>query len=73
MDGRSIAGLLGSLVVVALAVGGATTFTRNFLVAVSPGAQVGGTVAMVAVVVAVVGGLSVLGGKSRRWRENPYW
>lgn len=72
MDERSIAGLFATLVVVALAVVGLYGFGTSYLIE-SPGRYLAPTVGALAVAVLVVGTLTVVGGRSKRWLENPYW
>ncbi|MFD1564633.1 hypothetical protein ACFR99_13910 [Haloarchaeobius amylolyticus] len=72
MDERSIAGLLGTLVIVALAALGVFGFVDGTLIA-SSGEYVTATIGILVVAVVVVGVLIALGIGSRRWRANPYW
>lgn len=72
MDERSIAGLLATLVVAALAVLGVYGFGTGYLID-SPGDFLAPTIGVLAVTVLVVGALIASGVGSRRWRENPYW
>ncbi|ELY69773.1 hypothetical protein [Natrinema versiforme] len=72
MDERSIAGLLATLAVAALAVLGAYGFGTGYLID-SPGDFLAPTIGVLAVAALAVGGLIASGVGSRRWRENPYW
>ena len=73
MDERMIAGLVGTLVVISVAVAGLSAFVRGFFVDVVDTALVTPTLAVLVVTVAFVGALSVWGAKTDRWRQNPYW
>jgi len=72
MDKLSTAGLLGTLVVAALAAIGVVGFADGTLSAAS-GKYVTATIGILVVVVVVVGALIALGMGSKRWRANPYW
>ena len=72
MDERSIAGLLATLVIAALAAIGVYGFGTGYLVN-SPGEYFSSTVGALAVAALVVGTLIVVGARSTTWLENPYW
>ncbi|WP_226006234.1 hypothetical protein [Natrinema salinisoli] len=72
MDERTIAGLLGTLVIAALAVLGAYGFGTAYLLD-SPGAFFAPTIGALVVAVLAVGALIASGIGSKRWRANPYW
>ncbi|WP_226481960.1 hypothetical protein [Natrinema amylolyticum] len=72
MDERSIAGLLATLVIAALAVLGVYGFSTGYLIN-SPGDFFAPTIGVLAVAVIAVGALIASGVGSKRWRENPYW
>lgn len=72
MDERSLAGLLATLVIAALAVAAVAGFGTGFLTNPS-GAYFAPTIGVLAITVLVVGALTVAGARSKRWRENPYW
>ncbi|RZV08863.1 hypothetical protein BDK88_2940 [Natrinema hispanicum] len=72
MDTLSIAGLLGTLVVAALAAIGVFGFADGTLIAAS-GEYVTATIGVLVVAVVAVGALITLGVGSKRWRANPYW
>ncbi|ELZ24744.1 hypothetical protein [Natrinema limicola] len=72
MDKLSIAGLLGTLVVAALAAIGVFGFADGTLIAAS-GEYVTATLGVLVVAVVAVGALIALGVGSKRWRANPYW
>ncbi|SEV96260.1 hypothetical protein [Natrinema salifodinae] len=72
MDDRSIAGLLATLAIVAVAAFGAYGFGTGSLANPS-GAYFAPTIASLAIAVVVVGALTVVGARSKRWLENPYW
>ncbi|MFA9415393.1 hypothetical protein [Natrinema sp. HArc-T2] len=72
MDNLSIAGLFGTLVIVALAAIGVVGFVDGTLIAAS-GEYVTATIGVLVVAVVVVGALIALGAGSKRWRANPYW
>jgi hypothetical protein len=72
MDERSLAGLLATLVIAALVVTAVAGFGTGFLT--NPSSEyVAPTIGVLAIVVLVVGALTVAGAGSKRWRENPYW
>ncbi|ELZ10063.1 hypothetical protein [Natrialba aegyptia] len=68
----TIEGLLGTGVVGVLAALGVYGFTTGYLLE-SPGRLFAPSVATLGIVVAVVGTLVLLGARSKRWRQNPYW
>lgn len=68
----TIPGLLGALSIGVLVVLGVYGFVTGYLLE-SPGELLVPSVATLAVTVAVVGVLVLLGARSRRWRQNPYW
>ncbi|MGQ3414231.1 hypothetical protein ACT4ML_18535 [Natrinema sp. LN54] len=72
MDERSIAGLLATLVIVALAALGVYGFGSGYLTNTS-GEYFASTIGVLAVVVLVVGALTLVGARSKRWLENAYW
>ncbi|MFB1064051.1 hypothetical protein [Natrinema sp. H-ect4] len=72
MDERSIAGLLATLVIAALAVLGLVGFGNGYLTNTT-GQYFASTIGALVVGVLTVGALIALGVGSRRWRENPYW
>lgn len=72
MDERTIAGLLATLVIAALAVLGAYGFGTGYLLN-SPGEYFAPTIGILVVAVLAVGALIASGIGSRRWRANPYW
>ncbi|QFU83523.1 hypothetical protein [Natronorubrum aibiense] len=65
-------GLLGTLVVVGLVVLGSWSFVDG-VVLESAGEYATSTLGVLAVTAVVVGLLIVLGARSKRWREGPYW
>ncbi|WP_049896607.1 hypothetical protein [Natrialba chahannaoensis] len=67
-----IPGLLGALSVGVLAVLGVYGFVTGYLLE-SPGALFVPTIATLGLTVVVVGVLVVVGARSKRWRQNPYW
>ncbi|QLG50475.1 hypothetical protein [Natrinema halophilum] len=71
MDDRSIAGLLATLVIAALAVLGVYGFSNGYLINSSD--YLTSTVGALVVAILAVGSLIGLGAGSKRWRENPYW
>lgn len=73
MNARTVSGALGILVVIATVVFGVGGFFRTFVVDTHDGAAVAPTMAILAVTVLVVVGLSAAGIRSREWLENPYW
>lgn len=73
MDERSILGLIGTLVVVSVAVAGLSAFLRSFVVDTAAGAEVAPTLGVLVVTAVFVAALTVWGAKSDRWRQNPYW
>ncbi len=73
MDERTIAGLFAMVVIAALAVVGVFGFSNGYLINPPTGVYLVPSIAILVVAVLVVGGLTVLGAGSRRWRENPYW
>ncbi|SDQ92918.1 hypothetical protein [Natronobacterium texcoconense] len=68
----TITGLLGTLVIAALAVLGVYGFVTGYLLE-SPGDLLAPSLGVLAVTIVFVGALIVLGARSRRWRQNPYW
>jgi hypothetical protein len=72
MESRTVAGLAGTAVVVALGLLGAVSFVTNVVLA-SSGSLVIPTLATALVVIGFVAALSLTGGRSRQWLENPYW
>jgi len=72
MGKLSIAGLLGTLIVAALAAIGVFGFVDGTLIA-SSGEYATATIGVLVVAVVVVGALIALGVGSKRWRANPYW
>ncbi|WP_076608507.1 hypothetical protein [Natronorubrum thiooxidans] len=65
-------GLLGTLIVVGLVVLGSWSFVDG-VVLESAGEYAASTLGVLAVTAIVVGLLIVLGARSKRWREGPYW
>ncbi|WP_306057782.1 hypothetical protein [Natronococcus wangiae] len=72
MDTRSSTGLLATLAIILLAAIGLLGFLTGYVLE-SPGERFAPTIGTLVVVVAVVGLLIVVGARSRRWRQNPYW
>ncbi|WP_049923447.1 hypothetical protein [Halopiger djelfimassiliensis] len=74
MNDRTLtgAGLIGTLVVVGLVAFGAYGFVTGYLLE-SPGDLFGPSVGVLAVAVVVVGALTVLGSRSKRWLRSTYW
>jgi hypothetical protein len=72
MDKRSSTGLLGTLAIVFLTVLGLWGLLNGYVLE-SPGEWLAPTVGTLAVTAAVVGLLIVVGARSKRWRQNPYW
>ncbi|AFO58505.1 MULTISPECIES: hypothetical protein [unclassified Natrinema] len=72
MDERSLAGLLATLVIAALAALGVYGFSTGYLLN-SPGSLFAPTIGVIAVAVLTVAALIASGVGSKRWRENPYW
>lgn len=72
MDKLSTAGLLGTLVIAALAAIGVLGFADGTL-SNAAGEYVTATLGVLVVTAVVVGALIALGIGSRRWRANPYW
>ncbi|SFB95834.1 hypothetical protein SAMN05444422_103238 [Halobiforma haloterrestris] len=68
----SITGLVGTLVAVALAALGVYGFLTGYALE-NPGDLFVPSLGVLAIVAVVVGALVLLGARSRRWRENPYW
>ena len=64
-------GLLGVLTVLALAVLSVWSFVDSYLIESSD--YLAPTLGALAVVVLVIGALSLLGARSRRWLAGPYW
>ena len=73
MNSRTLAGVAGIVVVVALAVVGASTFLENYLFDVPEAAHVGSTFAVLAVTAAFVIVLAAIGVRGGRFLQNPYW
>ncbi len=72
MDERSIAGLVATAVVAALAILGLYGFTTGYLLD-SPGEYLAPSMGVLAVAAVAVAALIASGVGSGRWRENPYW
>ena len=72
MGKLSTAGLLGTLVVAALAAIGVFGFADGTL-SNAAGEYVTATIGVLVVTIVVVGALVALGVGSKRWRANPYW
>ncbi|QCC57648.1 hypothetical protein NP511_03620 [Natrinema thermotolerans] len=72
MDERSIAGLVATAVIAALAVFGLYGFTTGYLLD-SPGEYLAPSMGVLAVAAVAVAALIASGVGSGRWRENPYW
>ncbi|MFC6718473.1 hypothetical protein ACFQGT_00725 [Natrialbaceae archaeon GCM10025810] len=74
MDSRTVAGLLGTIVVTVVAALGLYGFTNGYLIE-SPGDPdlFAPSIGVLAVAVAFVLALSAVGARSSRWLENPYW
>ena len=64
-------GLLGVLTIAALAVLGVWSFVDSQLIGSSD--YLASILGVLAVVIVVVGALSLLGARSRRWLTGPYW
>lgn len=73
MNERTITGVIGVLVVVAVTVLGVATFLQTYLLDASAGAQQIPTFAVLAIVILFTFALFALGAKSDRWMRNPYW
>jgi quinol-cytochrome oxidoreductase complex cytochrome b subunit len=72
MDKRSSTGLFGTLTIVFLTVLGIWGLLTGYILE-SPGEWLVPTIGTLAVTAAVVGLLVVVGARSKRWRQNPYW
>ncbi len=59
-------GLLGVAVLAVLIVGGLISLAINTLSGVS-------AILTVALLVVAIAGVAHVGGRSKRWRQNPYW
>ena len=68
---RSV-GLLGALTIAALAVLGLWGFVDGYLLEMG-GDYFAPTLGVLAITVLVVGGLVVLGARSKQWLAGPYW
>ncbi len=66
MNWTKLLGLFGVAVLVVLIVGGLVSLVVNTL---------SGTAAIVtvALLVVAIAGVAHVGGRSKRWRQNPYW
>jgi len=62
-------GLLGVAVLAVLTLGALVAFLTQTLT----GDAVTASVASIALLVVAVAGLAHVGGRSKRWRQNPYW
>lgn len=67
---RSV-GLLGTLSIAALAVIGLLSFVDGYLI--ESGDYFAPTIAVLIATIVFVGALVVLGARSKRWLEGPYW
>lgn len=65
-------GLLGPLLIAGLALIGIWSFADGYLLETG-GDYFASTIGVLVVTVAIVGGLIVLGARSKRWLEGPYW
>ncbi|WP_247000183.1 hypothetical protein [Halosolutus gelatinilyticus] len=72
MDIRTSTGLLATLTAVLLGIVGVWGFVDGYLLG-SPGAWFAPTIGSLVVAAIAVGTLVLLGARSKRWRENPYW
>ncbi|WP_049925326.1 hypothetical protein [Halopiger goleimassiliensis] len=74
MENRTLTllGLVGVVSIAVLAAIGIYSFVSSYLLE-SAGELLTPTLAAIVLTVLVVGALSVLGARSRRWMQNPYW
>lgn len=68
----TVAGLVGTTLVLALAALGVYGFLTGYAFE-NPGELFAPSMGVLAITAAVVGALILVGARSRRWRENPYW
>ncbi|WP_137290032.1 hypothetical protein [Natronorubrum halophilum] len=68
---RSV-GLLGVLIVAGLATLGLWSFVDSYLFETG-GEYFASTIGVLVITAAFVGGLVILGARSKRWRAGPYW
>lgn len=68
-----VVGLAGTLVIAALALAGGVALVRNYVVDGTDPTLTAPTAVALVIAVGVVFGLFVLGARSDRWLENPYW
>ena len=73
MEYRKLTGTLGVLSVIGLVVLGAYGFLDSYVVDVPPDAQLGATLATLAVAALFVAALVVVGSRAGGWTETPYW
>ncbi|RQG97681.1 hypothetical protein [Natrarchaeobius chitinivorans] len=72
MNDRRLTGLLGVIVVAGVVIVGLYGFASSYLLE-SAGDLLAPSVGTLAVAAIVVAALIILGARSKRWRENPYW
>ena len=73
MDGRTLTGAGGIILIITLGVIGLSTAVEQYITNPADGASIGAIFAISAIALLFITVLTIIGTRSREWLANPYW